>query len=284
LNRYLPYKLMCCLIICSTGAPAIEPAKESLTFGVFPYIPTRELEQMYAPTAARFSEILNMEINLRTRPDFARFREQVRQQSYDIIFIQPFDYIRAAADSGYLPLAGLVTTNNNGGTGGLRAIFVVRADSTVNTPNDLEGRRVAIPEGAAVSLLGKHALSGFQLDGKIEFHSTNNHIACIKQVLVKKAAACITAHTPLEMFQKKTGAQVRVLYETLPIPPPLYAVHKRVPEAQRERLKKEILSWSADNAGDKVYLHGGGWSHLHPASDRDYDPVRTIWKTLNSHN
>ncbi len=54
LNPYLPYKLMCCLIICSTGALANEPAKESLTFGVCPYIPTRQLEQAYAPTAARF--------------------------------------------------------------------------------------------------------------------------------------------------------------------------------------------------------------------------------------
>lgn len=284
LNPHLPYKLMCWLIICSTGASAIEPVKEPLTFGVFPYIPTRELEQMYAPTAARFSEILNVQVNLRTRPDLERFREQVRQQSYDIIFIQPFDYIRAAADNGYLPLASWVTTDNSGGTGELRAIFVVRADSTINTLNDLEGKRVATPgKDAAVSLLGRNTLSSFQLDNKVKIHSTSNHIACIKQVLVKKAAACVTANTPLEMFQKQTGTQLRVLYETSSIPPPLYAVHKRVPEAQRERLKKEILSWSVDNADDKVYLHGGSWSHLHPASDRDYEPVRTIWKMLNSH-
>ncbi|HED19325.1 MAG TPA: phosphate/phosphite/phosphonate ABC transporter substrate-binding protein [Gammaproteobacteria bacterium] len=271
-------------IIFSAAVIANDPANASLTFGVFPYLPTRKLEQMYAPTAARFGELLNVQVKLRTRPDFERFREQVHQQSYDIIFIQPFDYIRAAADNGYLPLARWARAGNGDNIEGLRAIFVVRADSTVNTLNDLAGKRVATPDkDAAVSLLGRHALSSFKLDKKVEIYPINNHIACLTQVRVKKAAACVTAQPTLKLFRDHTGAKLRVLYETQHIPSSLFAVHKRIPKAQRELLKNEILSWSADNTDDKAYLHGGGWSHLHPASDSDYEPVRAIWKVLDSH-
>jgi len=253
--------------------------------GVFPYLPTSKLELFYAPVAARFSEILGIKVNLRSRPDFERFRERVGQQNYDLIFIQPFDYVRTAADSGYLPLARWVTSENSQDTGELRAIFVVGPDSSAQTLSDLSGKRVATPDrDAAVSLLGSYALSKFQLDDDVEIRPLNNHLTCLKQVQLKKAAACVTAWPPLKFFRKQTGINFRVLYETSHIPSSLYAVHKSMPAEQQERLRAEMLSWNADNPEDRIYLHKGGWSRMYPASDSDYDSVREIWSILNPQN
>lgn len=254
-------------------------ADDALTFGVFPYLPTPKMEQIFSPIAARFSELTGRPVVLRSRPDFVRFREQVRQQTYDIIFIQPFDYIRATANSNYIPLARWGAGNDEDDQGSLRAIVVTRSDSNVESINDLDGRAVAIPHpDAAVSLLGQHALS--RLHVKAEIHVAGNHLACLQQVQVKRAVACITAWPPVKLFENQHGVKLKPVYRTRKIPSAIFAVHTRVPAGQRQLLETELLSWASGSPVQKNYLSRAGWTRLHRATDKDYDVVRDIWSLI----
>ncbi len=118
---------------------------------MFPYPPTSKLEQIFVPIAARFGEVTGQPVTLRSRPDFDRFREQVSQQTYDIIFIQPFDYIRAAADNSYRPLACRVARNDQTPGCNLKAVIVTRKDSDIEKPDDLGGRRLSVPHVRAAA-------------------------------------------------------------------------------------------------------------------------------------
>lgn len=254
---------------------------DALRFGVFPYLPPAKMEHIFAPIAARISQLTGHKILLRSRPDYGRFREQIRQQTYDIIFVQPFDYVRVAAPNGYLPLARWVSSHDPNDHGDLRAVMVTRSDAGIKTLADLEGRTVDVPNlDAAVCLLGRYALIRKGIHANIR--SAGNHLACLQSVQVKHAAACITAWPPVKLFERKTGVKLRPLYETPAIPSTLFAVHKRVPASQRALIEKELLSWRSGDPATARYLSQGAWTRLSAAKDSDYDTVRKIWAQIQN--
>ena len=267
------------LILVPARFSVADSGNSGLTFGVFPYLPTKEMERIFAPIAARFGELTGQPVALRSRPDYARFREQVRQQTYDILFVQPFDYVSVAAANGYIPLARWVASTDQDDRGNLNAIIITREDSAVKTLADLHDQDVAVPDfDAAVSLLGRHALASLGI--KVNIHATGNHIACLQQVQVKRSAACITAWPPVRLFEEKNGVKLRLIYTTDTIPSSLFAIHARVPEEQRQRLETELLSWRSDDPHATAYLSRGAWTRLYPATDKDYDTVRAMWAEI----
>ena len=268
------------LVLTATVAIA---GDDSLTFGVFPYLPTARMEQIFAPIAARFGELTGRPIVLRSRPDYGRFREQVKQQAYDILFIQPFDYIRVGAPNGYIPLARWVATDDSDDRGDLSAIMVARPDTGIESLQDVQNRAVAVPNlDAAVSLLGRYVLRNQRVNAHIR--SAGNHLACLQQVQVKRAAACITAWPPVKLFERKNGVKFKLVYQTRTIPSSLFAVHRRVPAEQRKLLQKELLSWRKGDPASAAYLSEGAWTRLYPATDKDYDIVRDIWTQVGTGN
>ncbi len=277
-------RVAACLLLVSGGSAYPERSADTpFILGVFPYLPASKLEQVYAPVAARFSEVLGEKVVLRSRPDFDRFREQVRQQAYDIILIQPFDYVRAAAPSGYIPVARWVASKDPADDGQLRAIFVVRADSGISGLQDLAGKTIATPHpDAAVSLLGRSVLTETKLDKKVRFSAVGNHTSCLQRLVVRKAAACVTAYPPLKNYRKRTGQLLTVIHESRSVPSSVYAVNESMPPRQRRLLAEEILSWNAESEKHRVYLHLGAWERLHAATDADYEPVRQIWNQLRT--
>jgi phosphonate transport system substrate-binding protein len=241
------------------------------------------MEQIFAPIAARFGELTGRPIVLRSRPDYGRFREQVKQQAYDILFIQPFDYIRVGAPNGYIPLARWVATDDSDDRGDLSAIMVARPDTGIESLQDVQNRAVAVPNlDAAVSLLGRYVLRNQRVNAHIR--SAGNHLACLQQVQVKRAAACITAWPPVKLFEQKNGVKFKLVYQTRTIPSSLFAVHRRVPAEQRKLLQKELLSWRKGDPASAAYLSEGAWTRLYPATDKDYDIVRDIWTQVGTGN
>ncbi|MCG6865122.1 MAG: phosphate/phosphite/phosphonate ABC transporter substrate-binding protein [Thiogranum sp.] len=278
---YLASAVSTALLLLTATLALADGDNDSLTFGVFPYLPTTRMEQIFAPIAARFGELTGRPIRLRSRPDYARFREQVKQQAYDILFVQPFDYVRVAAPNGYIPLARWVATDESDDRGDLSAIMVARPDAGIEKLQDLQDRTVAVPNlDAAVSLLGRYALRNQGVNAHIR--SAGNHLACLQQVQVKRAAACITAWPPVKLFEQKNGVKFKLVYQTRIIPSSLFAVQRRIPAEQLKLLRKELLSWRKADPATAVYLSEGAWTRLYPATDKDYDIVREIWTQLET--
>jgi len=261
---------LCAAIGLVWSAACSADDKTTLVFGVFPYLPTAQLEQIYAPVAADLSIATGREVQLRTRPSFDLFREELVQQHYDLVFIQPFAYVQVASTNGYRSVARP--------TEALKAVFVVRSDSDIHDFKDLRNSTLAMPpKGAAVSLLGRQTLSQYGLVPGTDIRLTyqNNHAACLRAVLIRKAAACITAPPPLQIFTQRTGMIFRVLAYSDPIPGSTFAVHERLPAAMRSAIARRIVSWDRSPTG-KVLLESLKLSPFVNSSDEDYLPVREI--------
>ena len=260
------------LATLALGTHAAEPGRARYVLGVFPYLPPGRIERLYAPVARALGEAAGVRLVLRTRGSFARFREALAEARFDLVFVQPFDYVRAAAPAGYRPLARW--------RGRLRAIVVTRPDGTAAALADLRGRRVAMPPpDAAVSILGRALLAERGLAGAVEIVHLRNHFACIRQVLARTAAACVTAASPLRVYRARFGGVLRTVARSRPIPSSLFAVHTRVPEAVAVRWREALLSWERSEAGLRL-LRGLGFDGFVPASDAEYDAVRAIWRQV----
>lgn len=265
--------LLACGTFLSTASAALEKnglLDQEYRLGVFPYLSPRELETVYAPVAENFSLAIGHPMNFMTSSSYQVFMDNLDKELYDVVFVQPFDYVAIADKYGYVPLA----TRNKP----LPAILVVGPDSKIESIADLRGKTVALPPSvAAISYLIKNYLEENGLrpgrDVKIDHH--RSHASCMKNVVLKVVDACGTAPPALRFFQAKMKTTLKVIVKTKGIPNSIFAVHPRVPELLRQKIIEQIASWPMTDTGKKI-LTGTKVERFVVAKDSDYDIVRTL--------
>jgi phosphonate transport system substrate-binding protein len=253
------------------AAGAAEPAAtklEAYRLGVFPYVPVLTVDRIFGPVAAQFAEDLGRPVHLKTKSTFARFAEELRKETYDIVLVHPFFYVEARDQHHYLPLARLDEP--------LTGMIMVREDDPIETLADLKGRTIGLPPAlAAVSEMAKASLLDAGLvpgaDIKLEHYRTKP--ACLQAVATGRVAACGLPRFALSQIDPKNELKLRLMYETPPISNFVFAAHARVPEADRVKIRESILAWPFTDQGRSI-LAGGAWSHFVPARDEEYDEVR----------
>lgn len=252
-----------------------DSVSKPLVFGVFPYLPVTRIEKIFTPFAKELEEKLQRPVYLRTQSTFAQFRSAVVAGKYDIIYIQPFDYIRAAAENDYVPIVRRSKL--------LSAIIVTRKDGEIKNLQQLNGKTISMPpEDAAVSLLGniELQLAGMSKDNRININYEKNHVACMKKVLTKKTSACVTALAPFDYFDHKSGNQLTSIFETRKVSPSLIAVHKRIGINNAEKITQFFLGLEHTDAGKKL-LESIKMKRFMKTNDEQYDIAREIWMKLN---
>lgn len=263
-------------VACSSTAIAEQPEKvlsnDGYLMGVFPYLAPRELEKMYAPIAAEISSIIDKDVLFMTSSSYETFMGNLDKQMYDIVFVQPFDYVTIADKHGYRPL---VTRNKP-----LPAIIVVKPDSEFGSVEDLRGKTIALPPSvAAISYLIKDYLENNGLDPKtdvtLEYHAS--HASCMRSVLIGDAHACGTAPPALRFFQNKMKTSLKTIAKTKGIPNSIFAVHPRVSEDARNKIIQQIRCWSDTDEGREL-LEGVKVEAFVVAEDKEYDVVRLMAK------
>jgi len=218
--------------------------------------------------AVSFATALGRPVYLKTKPTFERFAAQLRHERYDIVFVHPFFYVDAADRHGYLPLARL--------EGQLSAVVLVPNDRPWRAWADLAGRTLAMPPHlAAVSELTKVALLDAGLtpgiDVTLEHYRTK--VSCLQAVSVGSADACALPRFALSQINEIGDGKLRVMVESRPIKHLVFAVHPRMPEAERAVLRSLITSWPQTEQG-RAILAVGSWSGFVAARDADYQEVR----------
>jgi len=255
------------LAFCSIQANAAEKPYE---FGVFPNLPLARVYDLHAPMASDFEAKLGRPVRLSSKAAYSAFGDDLRNQTYDIALVQPFDYVDAHDKHGYLPLARRGEA--------LEAVIVVRQDSPLASIKDLKGRIVSNPPAsAAVSHLTSMALRAAGIDPEtgIKRYYAKNHFACLQSVVIGAADACGTAEQALRTIetQSQLPTRLRIVHKTPSIPHALFVAHKRVPQKDRNVLLQTILEWPNTETGRKI-LDAGHFVPFVAAKDSDYEVVR----------
>ena len=259
------------------GAEEPDPERGPYRFGVFPYLPALKIDAIFGPVAASLSRDLGTPIHLRTKPTFEQFAEELAKESYDIIFVHPFFYVDAHDRYGYLPVARLDEP--------LRAVLMVPEDSPVRELSDLRGQTVALPPPlAGVNEMTRMALlhAGLNPDRDVTVRHYRTKMSCLQAVAMGSAVACGVPNFLLDQLNGLDGMKLRPLFETPAISHMVYAVHGRVPEADRRMLRNCIVGWSGTSEGEKI-MSIGAWTRFVDARDEDYDEARRYRKRLRLH-
>jgi ABC-type phosphate/phosphonate transport system substrate-binding protein len=242
---------------------AANPApKTAYRLGVFPYLPALTIDRIYGPMAEAFSLELNRLVKLRTKSTFENFQDAIVEQSYDLLFVHPFFFVDAVDHHGYLPLARLNRP--------LRAVLVAAEDSATVGIEDLVGSTIGLPPKlAAVSHLIKSALmeAGIRPGLDVGTRHFRNKASCLQAVHSGAIAACGVPAFILSDVSAFAEQPLRTIFEAPPVNHFAFAVHNRVPEEERNRLKALILAWNQEGNGTKKL-------EFAPISDDDYVSIR----------
>ncbi len=247
---------------------------EQYTFGVFPYLSPLRLESLYAPIAMALGDGVGRPLRFKTSSSFKLFFAKLAAGAYDIAFIQPLWVPPALDRFGYLPLARIEEP--------LSAVVVVLDDSPIRSAADLIGKTVATPPPIGpVTRMGTQALidRGLEPGRNFELKAFKSVDSCFQQVLIGSASACVSGPMVLHIMEEKLKVKLRVLIKTPGIPSLSFVAHQRVSAEDRTRLRETILSW-ADSAAGVEMIRGIGASRFVPATARDYDIVRTMFKEM----
>jgi phosphonate transport system substrate-binding protein len=279
-TRSLFWTWLCCVLVVLFCSQAIANDREATALSnedeyvlaVFPYLAPRQIENIYAPITAALSEALDRQVRLTSSLSYAKFMHSLNEERYDLVFVQPFDYVSIADAYGYTPL---VTRDEP-----LPAILVVADNSSVQTLSDLQDKIIALPpQVAAISRLVKDHLikSGYadNLDSRLQYQKS--HFACMHQVIVGKAQACGTAPPAVRFFRQKTHAKLRIVSQTMAIPNSLFAAHPRISPQERQKIVDTMMSWSTTAPGRKL-LDRAKVKAFVPIKDSAYDIVRAMSK------
>lgn len=256
------------MLLCSSTFAS--EAQRTYVLGVFPHLPPRDLEKVFAPMAADLAEAIGGKVELRTSGSYDKFAANLMNQEYDIAFVQPFDYVKVADKFKYRPLA---TRTEN-----LSVIVVTKTDSPLNSVQDLRNKKVALPPKiAAVSMLFRDLAksNGIHPDRDMNLLYTRSHLSCMQQVLIKEVVACGTAAPARRFFQGKFNIELKVIGESKKIPHTLWSIHPRVPKEIRDLIRERILNWGNTRSGQEL-LARGKLTPFVPTSDGDYNIVRKM--------
>ena len=270
-----PFQVLALLVgaaLCVASPSMFAENKPVYVLGVFPHLPPRDLEKVFAPMAADLGKALGGMVELRTSTTYEKFSSNLDTGKYDIAFVQPFDYIRIAKQQGYELLATR--------TEKLAVIVVTHNDSPLNSLADLKNKKVALPpKTSAVShLLRGHLIANGMRPGKdIQLVHQRSHVSCMQQVLIGEVVACGTAAPARRFFQGKFNVQMKIIASSQEIPHTPWVAHPRVPKEHRQLLRQRILDWANTRDG-QLLLARGKLTPFVAAKDADYDIVRKMAK------
>lgn len=276
--------LICGLFLLSPSrSHAATAADSEYLLGVFPFLPVPNLEGIFAPVAAELSVPLKKTVRVRLTSTYGAFISALHDQTFDIIHVHPFDYIRFAHPRGYLPL---VARSED-----LFAQFSVKKGSPITGIADLKGKRIGTPPATgAVTYLALDALQkqGLQPDKNITVKHFPNHLACLQQLQIGSVDSCATSASTLKTFESQFKLTFTRIGHSISIPHTMFAVHKRVPASDR-KIILDTLHFSTLSTVDphlrQLFIESSDavtGRYFKPVTDRDYNPARTILKRLGS--
>jgi phosphonate transport system substrate-binding protein len=161
----------------------------------------------------------------------------------------------------------------------IRTVIATPADSAVRHLHELEGKAVAFPSkeafvGYAVPLV---ALRNANVNVNEVF--AGNQEGAMAQLKARRVEAAAVNSRFLSQYSEREGVKFREIYVSEGFPELAVIVHPRVPAATVDKLRRALIGMADDPAAAPI-LARVKFKGFAPASDRDYDGVRRIYKQI----
>lgn len=253
--------LIACLISIH---PAI--AKESYSFAVVPQFEQRKLFATWKPIVDALQQRTGLKLNLVATLSIGDFERELSRGKFDFVYANPYHIVREGSRQGYIPLVRDPSP--------LRGILVVRKDSPITSPAELDGAEMAIP---SYNALGASLLLRADLEQLFKVRIVPVNVMTHSSVYLEVANGLLPAGGGVEktLHEQAPAVQqlLRVLYTTREMPSHPISAHPSVPIKVRLAVQNALLEMSRDPAGKRLLQHVP-MSDIIPTSLADYAPMR----------
>lgn len=251
----------CCLCFAAAAALAAE-----FSVGVTPQFERRQLFAIWTPILADLERRTGHRFKLVIAPDIPEYERQYNAGAFDFSYMNP--YLVVENPQGYMPLVRDATP--------ILGILVVRQESPIRSPADLEGAEIAFP---APNAIGASLLIRAELARKFKIHFqpkyVKSHTATYLSVVQGLAAAGGGVQKTLDEQKDLVRDQLRVVHTTRAAPSLPVAAHPRVSAAVREAVREAFLAMAASSEGAAL-LKEVPLVRPVATSSRDYEPLREL--------
>ncbi len=226
------------------ASPPVFSAEDgTYSFGVVPQFEQRKLFRIWRPILDELEHRTGFTFKLVGSPKIPAFEEKFMDGAYDFAYMNPYHLLQAHGSQGYLPLV-------RDGSRMLKGILVVAKESPIQSIQEIAGKPVAFPSPNALgaSLLLRAELA--RLHGvEVIPHYAQTHSSVYLHVLLGQTIAGGGVASTLNSQKPEIKEKLRIIYETTPVNPHPIAVHPRVPEAHREKVRQALLEMAQTERG-----------------------------------
>ncbi len=261
------------ILICSHFSFAAE-----YKLSMLPRYSTEEINKRIIPLAKYLTKQTGMQIEPTLTASFGQYSKQLSSGNINIGFENPYIYVMAAGQHEVIAMA---VKGEDGGTGDggdkFRGIIITRADSSLQTIEDLKGKKIAIVgyTSAGGFLSQKLTLVQHNIDLSkectVEEAPENKQENVILAVYTGDVDAGFIRESALNQVDEfvPPGA-IRILQSTEWLPNWALSVSRDMPVDDKAKIIQAIRDLKP---GDPVFK-ALKVNALRPAQDNEYDPVR----------
>lgn len=225
------------------GGPA--KAEESYTFAVAPQYEQRKLFAIWQPVVDELSRRTGYKLKLVATLTVPDFESELAKGRFDFAYINPYLVVKKDQRQGYIPLVRDQQP--------LRGILVVRKDSPLRTPAELDGAKLAVP---ALDALGACLLLRAELEQTFKTRLTpvdvKSHSSVYLQVATGQLPAGGGVEKTLQVQDKTVQDALRILHTTRDMPSHPIVAHPQVPARVRQVLQKSLLELATTQDGKRL--------------------------------
>jgi phosphonate transport system substrate-binding protein len=266
------------LLLLLLFSSALSFATDSLVVGVFPRRDAAISAKLFRPLALYLERELAVPVSLELSPDFDSFLVNLKKRHYDLVHLNPFDYLSAHDELGYDALV----QNEEFGEATIKGAIYVRHDSGITSLAQLKGKNILFGGGprAMMSYLVPTYLlqqAGLKKGDYEETYAINPPNAVIATYLRRSdagGAGEVVRRLPV-VSSRIDVSQLKIIAESQPLPHLPWAVKNELPSELKQRLETLLIGLKQTEEGREILKHAR-LSAFNPATDKDYDAHREI--------
>lgn len=273
----------------SNGSETTE-TPESLVMGFVPSQDSDTIADTVEPLADRLSEELGMEVEGKVMTDYSALIEAMGANEVQIGFIPAFAYVLANEQYG----VDVQLKSVRYGSGTYKAQYVVRADSGIESLEDLEGKIWAYPDAASTSgflfpaaqLMGEFDIASaeaLQTEFFSEAIAAGGHDTAAIAVYEGDADVATTfddVRGDLVEEYPDIEEELKILGYTSDIPNDTISTVKELDEELVTQINEIFLSFNEDEEMIKIMNEVYSWDAIEAAEDAEYQVVRDTYSKL----
>lgn len=255
--------------ILGTAEGQTNDSKTGTTYsvGIVPQFDSFTIRKKWGPILKELEKITGEKFKIKGSPTIPSFESEFKSGSFDFAYMNPYHVLLASKKEGYIPLIKDIGRK-------LYGVLVIRKDSPINSPIELQGKQIAFPAPNALgaSLMVRAALRDeFGITFKPKYVMT--HTSSYLNVALGESSAAGGVQKTLNQQAEDIKQSLRILHKTEKVHPHPFVAHPRVPENVREKVQNAFLKIGESKSG-KDMLSKIPIKEVGKSSIEDYLPLK----------